>query len=61
MVILDTTHSQEILYRHSRKFQLHNTTHDRLRESRNNVLEPLAADSAINNLDDVLKTAELQN
>ena len=36
MVIPDPNHSQEILYRHMCKVQLHNTTHARLREARNN-------------------------
>ena len=43
-----------------RKIQLLNTTHARLRESSNKVLESLAEDSAINNLDDVLNTAEIK-
>ena len=54
MVIPDPKHIQEKLYRHMRKIQLLNTTHARLRESSNKVLESLAEDSAINNLDDVL-------
>ena len=43
------------------KVQLQNTTHAMLREARNKVLESLASDAAINNMDAVLKTAELQN
>ena len=54
-------HSLEILYRHTRKVQLRNTTHTRLRESRNKVLESLAPDAIINNLYAVLNTAELQD
>ena len=61
MVIQDPTHSQWIIDRHSRKVQLRNTTHARLIEARNKILESLAADAAINNLDYVLKTAYLQN
>ena len=56
MVIPEPTHSQEILDRHMRKVQLRNTTHARLIEARNKVLESLAADDDINNLDAVLKT-----
>ena len=44
-----------------RKVQLSNTTHARLIEARNKVLESLAADAVINNLDAVLKTSEIQN
>ena len=61
MVISEPTHSQEILYKHMCKVQLCNTTHTRLREARKKFLELLAADAAINNLDAVLKTAEIQN
>ena len=60
-MIPDPTHDQEILYRHMRKVQLRNTAHARLVEARNKVLESLAADAAINNLDSVLKTAYIQN
>ena len=61
MVIPEPTHSKEIIDRHSRKVQICNTTHFRLIESRNNVLESLVADDSINNLDAVLKTSDLQN
>ena len=61
MVIPGPTHSQEILDRHTRKFQLLKITHARMREFRNKVLESLAADAAIKNLNAVLKTAEIQN
>ena len=61
MVIPEPTQIQEILDRHTCKIQLWNTTHTRLREDRNTFLESLAADNAINNLDDVVKTAELHN
>ena len=60
-MIPEPTHIQEILDRNMRKFQLCNKTHSRLRESSNKVSELLAADAAINNLDSVLKTAEIQN
>ena len=40
---------------------MRNTTHDRLREARNKVVESLAEDTAIKNLDGVLNTAEIQN
>ena len=43
------------------RFQLHNRTHSRMREARNNVLELLAVDVAIDNLDVVLKTSETQD
>ena len=61
MVIPEPNQSQYILGRHTHKVQLFNTTHARLREARNKVLELLAADADINNLDALLKTAELQN
>ena len=61
MVIPNPTHSQEILDIHRHKAQLRDTTHARLREARNKVLELLVADYAINNLDAVLKTAAIQN
>ena len=61
ILIPDPTHDQEILYRHMRKVQLRNTSHARLGEAKNKVLESLASDAAINNMDAVLKTAELQN
>ena len=38
MVIPETTQSQEILDRHTRKVQLRNTTHARPREVRNKIL-----------------------
>ena len=60
-MIPEPTHSQELFHRNMRKVQLRNTTHARLRESRNKVLELLAADAAINNPYDVLKTADTQN
>ena len=60
-MIPEPTHIQEILDRNMRKFQLCNKTHSRLRESSNKVSELLAADAAINNLDSVLKIAEIQN
>ena len=44
-----------------RKVKLFKRTHCRLKESKNKVLELLAADYAINKLDAVLKIAELQN
>ena len=56
MVIPDPFDSQEILYRNWRKFQLCNRAYARLIEFRNKVLESLAVDAAINNLNDVLKT-----
>ena len=61
MVITDPTNIQEILDRYMCKVQLQNTTHAMLREARNKVLESLAADAAIKNLNAVLKTAEIQN
>ena len=61
MVISDPNHSQEILDIHIRQFQLRNTTHFRPRAASNKVLESLAAVAAINDLDDVLKTADIQN
>ena len=61
MVITEPTHSLEILKIHMHKVQLRNTTHARLREARNKVLESLAADAAISNLVGVLKIAEIQN
>ena len=61
MVIQDPTHSQEILDIHMHKVQLRNKTHIRLRETRNKVLELLAADAAINNLYAVSKTADTPN
>ena len=61
MVIPDPIHSQVIIDRKSRKVQLWNRNHARPREYRNKVLESLAADSAINNLDDVLERSDLQN
>ena len=61
MLVLDTTHSQEILARHMQKFQLLSTTRARLWESRNKILELLAADAAISNLGAVLKTVDIQN
>ena len=60
-MILDPTHYQDILYRHLRTVQLCNTIHARMRESSNKVLELLAEDVIINNLDAVLKIADLQN
>ena len=60
MAIPQPSHSQGILDRHMRKVQLRNTTHTRTRESRNKVLELLAADAAINNLHAVLKTYDPQ-
>ena len=42
------------------KVQLHNTTHVRMREARNKVLELLAADAATKNMYAVLKIAEIQ-
>ena len=59
MVITEPNHSHDILDRHMRKVQLRNTTHARLREARNKVLELLAADAAINNMYDVLKTSDI--
>ena len=44
-----------------RKVKLFKRTHCRLKESKNKVLELLAADYAINNLDALLKTSEFQN
>ena len=61
MVIPEATHSLEILDRHMRKVQLRNTTHASLREFKINFLESLAAYAAINNLDAVLKTADIHN
>ena len=61
MVILEPNHSQEIIYIHMLKVQLRNITHSMLREVRNKVLKLLAEDAAINNLDNLLKTAEIQN
>ena len=61
MVITDPTHSQEILDIHMWKVQLRNTTHASLREARNKVLESLASDDAINNLDTALKIEYTQN
>ena len=61
MVIPDPTHRQETLHRHTLKVQLRNTTHSRLIESRNKVLELLAVDAAINNRGAVLNTVDLQN
>ena len=61
MVIPETTQIQEILDIKMRKFQLRNTTHVRPREVRNKVLESLVADATINNMDDVLNTADIQN
>ena len=61
MVIPELTNIQEILERHMHKFQLRNTTHARLRESINKVLESLASDAAINNLYTALKKVEIQN
>ena len=61
IVITKPIHSQEILERNMLKVQLRNPTHARRREARNKVLESLASDAAINNLDTVLKTTELQN
>ena len=61
MVIKYPNQSQEILERQIRKVQMSNTTHTRMRESRKKVLESLAADAAINNLDAVLKTEEIKN
>ena len=58
MVIPETNHSQEIFDRHMRKVQLRNTNHARQREASNKVLELLAADSAINDLDGLLKIVE---
>ena len=60
MVIPEPTNNQDILVRHSRKFQLHNTNHARMRESSNKVLDLLAADYAMNKLNAVLKIAYLQ-
>ena len=39
MVVLEPTHSQDRIYRHMQKLQLRNTTHAKLRKSRNRVLE----------------------
>ena len=61
MVIPEPTHSEEILDTKMCKVQLRNIAHARLRESRNKVLEFLAADAAINNLDAALKIPDLQN
>ena len=60
MVITEPTHSLEILKIHMHKVQLRNTTHARLREARNKVVESLAEDTAIKNLDGVLNTAEIK-
>ena len=61
MVITEPTHSLEILKIHMHKVQLRNTTHARLREARNKVLELLAADDAIKNLGSVLNKVDIQN
>ena len=61
MVIPEPIQSREILDRHPHKVQLCNTKHAMTRESRNKGLESLTSDAAINNLDSVLKKAELQN
>ena len=61
MATPEPAHSQKILDRHLCKVQLRNTTHARLRESRNKVLESLEADAAIINLEAVLKKADIQN
>ena len=61
LVIPEQIQMLYILERHIRKVQLCNTTHDRLRESRNKCLESLIAYSAINNLDAVLKTSYIKN
>ena len=61
MTIRELTHSQEILEIHTNKVQLRNTANARTREPRNKVLELLAADANINNLDDVSKSEEIQN
>ena len=61
MVIPEPTHSQEILDRHMCRVKLHNPNHSRLIESRNKFLDLLASDDAINNLNYVLKTAEIQH
>ena len=60
MVIPETTHIQEILDRHIHKVQLRNTAHASLIESRSKILESLALDAAINNLDALLKTVDIQ-
>ena len=44
-----------------RKVQMRNTTQTKLREAMKKVLDLLAADDAINNLDAVLKTTDTQN
>ena len=61
MVIPDPNHGQEILEIHSRKVQIIDITHSRMRSSINKVLESLVAYAAINNLDVVLNKSELQN
>ena len=61
MLIPESVHRQDILDIHLCKIQPLNTNHSRLRESRENILELLAVDVSINNMDAVLKTPELQN
>ena len=60
-MIPDPIQSQYILDRHSRKVKLCNTTHVRLREASNKVLESFTADATTNNIYAALKTAEPQN
>ena len=61
IVIPEKIHSKEIINRHYLKVQLRNTTQSILIKDRVKVLESLAADSAISNLDAVLKTTYIQN
>ena len=61
MVIPEPTHSQEILNRHMCKVKMRIITHTRLREARIKVLESLAADAAIKNMDALLKTEDIHN
>ena len=61
MVIPDPTHSQEILYRQTRKVQLHHTANDSIRQASQQFLDWIAAPVTDNNPYAILKTSELQN
>ena len=61
MVILDPSHSQEILDKQASKVHISNTSNVRIRQSRQQVLESLVIDVTAGNPDAILKTAELQN
>ena len=60
MVIPKPTNSKEILDQNTRRVKIRNKTNTRLRQSRQQVLDSLAASTTVDNPDAVLKTAKIQ-